>query len=505
MNINPREDMNLRSDVAILVAVRLPQARSSALSDHPGSVTAFAEDPLAELRALAESAGVRVKGELIQNREKPRGKTYLGKGKVDELAHMVKELQATLVIFDNELAPSQIQELEKELTGQKAGAKIIDRSELILDIFANRASTRQAQLQVEIAQLEYTAPRLRAMWGHLGQVTGGAPVGVGTRGPGEQQLEIDRRLVQKRLLRLQGELAEVQARKTREVQERRDQHFTAGLVGYTNAGKSSIFNALTAGGAFANDQLFATLLTRVERWNLGTAAGENGSNYALLSDTVGFIRDLPHHLVASFRSTLEDAIYSHVLLIVLDVADPQAPRQLAVVRNVLDEIGATTQPRLLLLNKVDRFRDLPREEQEVMRSPEEWLAEEEDALLVSARAGDGLEELRQRVLGFMLGELKECTLSIPMGQGKAIDFIEKRIDVLARAYEADQVEYRVRLGRRQAEQLAAAPGLRIDGLLPGAAIRELFDAKSEPAARRVPPHERFAGEMPDLPAGLQES
>ena len=396
MNIHPREDMNLRSDLAILVAVRLPQARASAPGDHPGALSAFAEDPLAELKALAESAGVRVIGELIQNREKPRGKTYLGKGKVEELAQMVKELRATLVIFDNELSPSQIQELEKELSGQKAAVKIVDRSELILDIFANRATTRQAQLQVEIAQLEYTAPRLRAMWGHLGQVTGGAPVGVGTRGPGEQQLEIDRRLVQKRLLRLQGELAEVQARKSREVAERREQHFTAGLVGYTNAGKSSLFNALTAGGAFANDQLFATLLTRVERWNLGTSTSEAGSNYALLSDTVGFIRDLPHHLVASFRSTLEDAIASHVLLIVLDVADPQAPRQLAVVRNVLDEIGASTQPRLLLLNKVDRFRELPREEQEVMRSPEEWLAEEENAILVSARTGDGLEDLDRK-------------------------------------------------------------------------------------------------------------
>jgi len=486
MNINPREDMNLRSETAILVSVRLP----GSLADH--------EDPLAELRALAESAGVRTVGELVQNREKPRGRTYLGKGKVEELAEMTKALQASLVVFDNELSPSQIQALEEEVTGKGAAVKIIDRSELILDIFAHRATTKQAQLQVEIAQLEYTAPRLRAMWSHLGQVTGGAPMGVGTRGPGEQQIELDRRLVQKRLLALERELAEVQARKSREVRERRDSHFTAGLVGYTNAGKSSIFNALTAGGAYANDQLFATLLTRVESWNL------SGGNTAMLSDTVGFIRDLPHHLVASFRSTLEDAIHAHLLLIVLDVADRQAPRQLATVRQVLDDIGANTQPRLLLLNKVDHFHGLRQDEQRDRRGPDEWLAEEPDALLISAKTGEGLDELRQRVLGFMQGEIKECDLDLPIGSSKAIDFIERRLDVMERTYSGEQIRYRVKLGRRQAEQLAAAPGLRIDGLTPGAAIGQLFQPKEEVASRRVPPHERFADDLPEIPAGMDD-
>ncbi len=486
MNINPREDMNLRSETAILVCVRLP----GSLMDH--------EDPLDELRALAESAGVRTVGELVQNREKPRGRTYLGKGKVEELAEMTKTLKASLVVFDNELSPSQIQALEEEVSGKGATVKIIDRSELILDIFAHRATTKQAQLQVEIAQLEYTAPRLRAMWAHLGQVTGGAPMGVGTRGPGEQQIELDRRLVQKRLLSLERELAEVQARKSREVRERRDAHFTAGLVGYTNAGKSSIFNALTAGGAFANDQLFATLLTRVETWNLG------GGNPALLSDTVGFIRDLPHHLVASFRSTLEDAIHAHVLLIVLDVADRSAPKQLAVVRQVLDEIGANSQPRLLLLNKIDRYRDLRQDEQRDRRTPEEWLADEKDAILLSAKTGEGFDELRARTLAIMQGEIRECEVSLPMGAGKAIDFVERRLEVLEREYDGDRIRLRVRLGRRQAEQLATAPGLQIDGASPGVAIERIFKPVVVAPPRRVPPHERFAGELPDLPAGMRD-
>ena len=229
-----REQLKVASERSVLVQVQLPRAYRDQ------------RDAFHELRALAETAGAEIVGELTQKRQKPTNKTYLGKGKVQELAELVKMLDATLVIFDNDLSPAQIRSVEEVVQ-----VKIIDRSELILDIFANRASTHLARLQVEIAQLEYTYPRLRAMWDHLGQITGGAPVGIGTRGPGEQQLEIDRRLAQRRLKQLRNELVEIQQRKTREVEQRNLDHFTVGLVGYTNAGKSTLFNHLTAGGAFA--------------------------------------------------------------------------------------------------------------------------------------------------------------------------------------------------------------------------------------------------------------
>lgn len=423
------------------------------------------EDPLGELRDLAETAGARVVGELLQNREAPNGRTYLGKGKVEELVAMVGELGARVVIFDNELSPSQIQALEEE-----AKVKVIDRSELILDIFANRATTREAQLQVEIAQLEYTAPRLRAMWSHLGQVTGGAPVGVGTRGPGEQQLEIDRRLVSRRLVALKRELEEVQIRKAREVAERRAEHFTVGIVGYTNAGKSTLFNALTRGGAYAADKLFATLMTRVERWNVG------GANSVLLSDTVGFIRDLPHHLVASFRATLEDAIHAHALLIVLDASDREAPAQLQTVREVLDDVGANTQPRLLLLNKSDRLATLHHDERASLRTASEWQEREPGALPISALTGEGFDELRARILALVAGGMHRRTLRIPIENARLIDAVEKRCTVLERRYvesgaddvRADvagghAVELEVEIGDRQIEALLPMGEFLVDG------------------------------------------
>jgi GTP-binding protein HflX len=285
------------------------------------------------------------------------------------------------------------------------------------------------------------------MWSHLGQVTGGAPVGVGTRGPGEQQLEIDRRIVSRRLVALRRELEDVQTRKAREVESRRSEHFTVGIVGYTNAGKSTLFNALTAGGAYAADKLFATLITRVERWNVG------GANAVLLSDTVGFIRDLPHHLVASFRATLEDAIHAHALLIVLDASDREAPQQLETVREVLDEVGANTQPRILLLNKMDRIDTLPFDERQSLRTADEWREREPDAMAISALTGGGFEALRARVLSLVTGGVRRRSIRVPITSARLIDTIEKRCTVLERTYGDAEVELIAEMGDKQIEAL----------------------------------------------------
>jgi GTP-binding protein HflX len=379
------------------------------------------------------------------------------------------------VIFDNDLAPGQIKAVEEETR-----CKVVDRSELILDIFANRATTFAAKLQVEIAQLEYTYPRLRAMWNHLEQIVGGAPVGIGTRGPGEKQLEIDRRLVQRRQRQLRRELARIQHRKVREVEQRNIDHFTVGLVAYTNAGKSTLFNRLTAGGAFAHPKLFATLSARVERWDLG------GGTAVMLSDTVGFIRDLPHHLIASFRSTLEETVSAQLLIVVLDVVDPNADMQLETVNRTLDEIGASTQPRVLALNKIDR---LP-EKRELLV----WLNRFPEAVPISAVDGDGLDTLQELVRGHVLGGVRQVKITTSMSDGRTIAYLEKRSEVLGRRYRNGQAEFTVRIGRRQIDELLARGAkMRINGLEPRQALAQEWrvDPPTGVGPRPTPPHERY--------------
>ncbi|MGA2441360.1 MAG: GTPase HflX [Tepidisphaeraceae bacterium] len=281
-----RTELSVRQEQAILVGVILPKS------------TADPRDPLGELASLAKTAGARVVGTILQRRQRVDAGTYVGSGKVKEIAALAIKERADVVIFDNDLSPGQIGALEKIINEEAdspptEGIKVLDRSELILDIFATRAQTHEAKLQVELAQMQYTYPRLTRMWGHLERIAGGAPAGIGTRGPGEQQLEIDRRLVRKRISRLQGEIEKIQQRKTRLVAERTRQHFTICIVGYTNAGKSTLFNTLTAAGAYADDKLFATLDTKTRAWKLDRGL------QVLLSDTVGFVRDLPHNLVTS--------------------------------------------------------------------------------------------------------------------------------------------------------------------------------------------------------------
>ncbi len=249
-----RNDIKVQSERAVLAAVRLPR------SNYDRS------DPFGELKALAEQAGALVVGEVEQFRDAPEAGTYMGSGKVLEMKGLCERLEAKTIIFDHDLSPKQIAKIE-EITERK----VVDRSELILDIFASRATSHEAKLQVELAQLEYTYPRLRAMWSHLERITGSGGIGgIGTRGPGEMQLEIDRRLVANKRVALQRELREIQARKRREVRQRNAENFTVGLVGYTNAGKSTLFNTLTAGGAYADDRVFATLITRTREWDLGS-------------------------------------------------------------------------------------------------------------------------------------------------------------------------------------------------------------------------------------------
>lgn len=448
MSQTNREQLKVVSERAVLAGLNLPGCFIDPV------------DRFAELRALTETAGASIVGEILQRMRRPRGATFFGKGKVGELSDLCEMTNATLVIFDHDLTPAQIRNLE-----QDTNCKIIDRSELILDIFANRATTAMAKLQVEIAQLEYTYPRLRAMWDHLGQVTGGSPVGIGTRGPGEQQIEIDRRLVKRRLSQLRDELVEIQGRKTREVSQRNTDHFTVGLVGYTNAGKSTLFNRATNGGAFSHDKLFATLATRIERWDLG------GGNHVMLSDTVGFIRDLPHRLVASFRSTLEETVHSQLLLIMLDASDRNAPMQLQTVGQTLKEIGAADQPRILVLNKLDLVRDQTVLEQLRAMANDRMV----EVFEVSAVTGQGIDALKARVLSQMKGELREIALEVPLADSRTVNFLERRTEVLERDYQTSSVVMRVRIGKRQMDQvLALCHQLRIDGQEPHHLVRKLW-------------------------------
>jgi GTP-binding protein HflX len=467
-----RTTISVQSERAVLAAVRLPESNYDP------------RDPFGELASLAQQAGAVVVGEMEQRRTKPEAATFIGSGKLEELRNLCDALDATLVIFDHDLSPRQIRNIEEVLSpkGRRA-IKVIDRSELILDIFASRATTHEAKLAVELAQMEYTYPRLRAMWDHLERIVGGAGggmAGIGTRGPGEQQLEIDRRLAQRRRLELQAELDVIYERKRRMVRDRKLSHFTVGIVGYTNAGKSTLFNALTVGGAYADDRVFATLVTRTRDWDLG------GGLAVMLSDTVGFVRDLPHHLIASFRATLEEATHADLVLVVLDVSDPAADLQYRTVVDTLDSLekeiaerqerdaraagpagargagddgeAAWTPPeRIVLLNKADRLSD--------NRELLVWLSKIPGAIPIAAvdPAHPGFETLRNRVRAAAQMGVQEVEVTVPLSEGKAIQRLETRAKVLDRQYAEDgrSVRMRVRIGRRQLDQLLSTTGGRL--------------------------------------------
>ncbi len=396
----PAKELNRTDSVALEAAVLVGVALAGRESP---------EELLDELDGLAYSAGTRVVGTLTQRRVKPDRATYLGKGKVVELQELVAATDADVVVFDNDLSPAQTRNLERALE-----VKVIDRSELILDIFASRAQTHEARLAVELAQLQYSLPRLKRMWTHLSRLK----MGIGMRGPGEKQLEVDRRLVEKRIHDLQNELAKIECRKERQVAARGDR-MTVSLVGYTNAGKSTLLNKLTGADVLVEDKLFATLDTRTRRWQLP------GWGPVLLSDTVGFIRDLPHDLIASFKATLEEARRADLLLHVADASNPNAEQQIRAVYAVLEELGIEEKDTLLVLNKAD---SVDRAELEVL------LHHYPHAVAISARSGENIPRIAAAVSDALSAGFAEVDVEMGVENGKLLAFLAAKGEVYSSRY-----------------------------------------------------------------------
>jgi GTPase len=440
-------------EAAVLVGVLLPEPSAhgslAGANGHPASH----EDPLDELAGLATSAGARVVGRITQRREAPDKTTYLGRGKVEELRLLAEREEADVVIFDNDLSAAQTRNLEKALS-----VKVLDRTELILDIFATGAKTHEARLAVELAQLQYSLPRLKRMWTHLSRIK----MGIGMRGPGEKQLEVDRRLVEKRIHDLAEQLHQIERRKERLVASRHD-HMTVSLVGYTNAGKSTLMNALTGAGVVARDKLFSTLDTRTRRWQLP------GWGPVLLSDTVGFIRHLPHSLVASFKATLEEARQADLLMHVADASNPAATEQIRAVYEVLEELGIQQKDTLLVLNKIDNFKapwlghPAPAEDGHAPAAPadalptrvhvEHLLNRYPNAVAISARSGEGLDEL-SKVVGRLLSQsFLELDVETGAENGRLLAYMAAHGEILGREYTDGRVRVHCRLPKQYAVQI----------------------------------------------------
>ena len=388
----------------------------------PGDVVET--DPFEELVGLAETAGAVVVGSLMQRREKPTTATFLGSGKVDELVQLVEFHAADVVIFDNDLSPAQVRNLE-----QATKVKVLDRTELILDIFASRARTHEARLAVELAQLEYSLPRLKQMWTHLSRIK----MGVGMRGPGEKQLEVDRRLVEKRISDLRAQLKEIEKRKERTVAARRD-HMTVSLVGYTNAGKSTLLNSLTGSEVYAKDQLFATLDTRTRRWHLPSWGP------VLLSDTVGFIRSLPHKLVTSFKATLEETRQADLLLHVADASNPEVLHQIAAVYHVLRELEIEEKDTLLVINKIDH--------PDALLNVESILRKYPHAVRISAKTQQGFDDLHRAVSDALSRSFRKVDVTTDVSDGKLMSFLAAHGEVLSTEYTEHEVKIHCRIPQK---------------------------------------------------------
>ncbi|NLC73498.1 MAG: GTPase HflX [Ruminococcaceae bacterium] len=401
------------------------------------------EQSMDELAALIETAGGECIATVMQNRQSPDPKSFIGEGKLAELKQLIKANDIELAVFDNELPPSQMRVLTEEL-----GIKVLDRSGLILDIFAQRAKTSEGKLQVELAQYEYLLPRLTGMWKHLvRQTASGGASPIGTRGPGETQLESDRRHIRRRISSLKEDLAHVRSVRSvqRRIRERNSMPVVA-IVGYTNAGKSTLLNTLTGAQIPARDRLFETLDTTTRKYKTDDNRG------FLLSDTVGFIRKLPTHLVAAFKATLEELTYADLLLHVVDITSEDMQTQIAVVEDLINKLGAGTKPCLLVYNKCDRYMGL--------------LPHGENIVCVSAKTGEGMPELLDKIFAILSENDHRAVLHLPLNQGALLDLLRREAAVHSVTYTEEYIEVcvtvRAELWSRVRGYVADKNGVRCD-------------------------------------------
>ncbi len=391
------------------------------------------EDPLEEIARLVDTAGGEEAGRIFQRLERPVSSTYFGRGKLAEIAELVLATNADTVVVDDDLSPKQLGAVESACS-----RKVIDRNEVILDIFQSNARTSQAKLQVELAQLQYELPRLARKWTHLERLGGG----IGTRGPGESQIETDRRLLRGKIGQLKRALSEIEQRKEREV-DQRELMFSACLVGYTNAGKSSLLNRMTNAGTLVEDRLFATLDTLTRRFECG------GGLDILLSDTVGFIRRLPHHLVASFHATLEEAARSNVLIHVVDASDPFASVQIDSVASTLEEIGIADLPRVYALNKMDQASG---------GMIDSLMRKVGPAFPVSAHTGEGIDGLIACLRERAEGNMRCVRLRFNAGDGRRFALLNEVAVIVSTEYEDSDVIVDVRIIPGDLERIRRLPG-----------------------------------------------
>ena len=386
-------------DKVVLVGLNSPVLKKEENAD---------EDTMEELSALVETAGGETVGIVLQNRPSPDPRTFIGEGKVAEVQLYCENTGATMVIFDNDLSPSQMRVLTELL-----GVQVLDRCGLILDIFAQRAKTKEGRLQVELAQYQYLLPRLTGMWTHLERQAGTSGKGpIGSKGPGETQLETDRRHIHRKIDKLKAELEEVRrVRGTQRQRRMKNEIPVVAIVGYTNAGKSTLLNALTGAGIPANDRLFDTLDTTTRLLTVSDTLE------VVISDTVGFIRKLPHQLVEAFKATLEELEYADLLLHVIDVSNPEWQQQAAVVENLIRELGAGELPRIDVFNKSDR---LP---------AGEIMPHGEDICSISARTGEGVDKLLEMIASRLDSGSRRVELRIPYDKGGLLDQLYREAKV----------------------------------------------------------------------------